>query len=88
MEENAQLKQIVASVLETIIDAVNLQHLDRSTVNEETPLTQGGPGLDSVDVLEIVVAVEHEFGVKVGNPEAGKKYFRTLGTVADLVQSR
>lgn len=79
---------VVSEVIDTIVNAVNLQHLDRSTIGAETPLTAGGLGLDSVDILEIVVAVEHRFRLKVGDPDTGRRYFKTIGTIADLVQLR
>lgn len=80
--------ELIGTIISTVVEAVNLQHVDRKTIGAETALTQGGLELDSVDILEIVVTVEHRFGVKVGDPETGKKYFRTIGTIADLVELR
>lgn len=77
--------QLTASIIDTVVEAVNLQHFDRSAITADTSLTQGGLQLDSVDILEVVVSIEHRFGVKVGGPEAGKKYFRTFGTIADFI---
>jgi acyl carrier protein len=39
-------------------------------------------GLDSLDALELVLAVEKEFGVKIGNSEESR---RALGSVNSLV---
>lgn len=83
MNEN----QLVEQVIDTVIGAVNLHHVDRGTIGLETPLVQGGLGLDSVDVLEIIVAVEHKFGVKVADAEAGKTGFRTIGTIVQFVEN-
>lgn len=85
MNSVAQRNEIVNQVIDTIVDAVNLRHVDKATVTGDTPLTQGGLGLDSIDILEIVVAVEHKFGKKVADAEIGKKYFQTIGTIADFV---
>lgn len=84
MNEN----QLVEQVIDVIVDAVNLHHMNRSTVTRETLLTQGGLGLDSVDILEVVVAVEHKFGVKVADAESGKIHFRSIGSIASFVQSK
>lgn len=83
MNEN----QLVGQVIDVIVDAVNLHHLDRSAINKDTSLTQGGLDLDSVDILEVVVAIEQKFGVKVANAESGKENFQTIGTIAHFIQS-
>lgn len=75
-------------VVEVIRNSVNLHHLEPSRFTPETSLREGGLELDSVDMLEVIVAIEHKFGVKVEDAEMGKKYFRTIGTVADLVQAK
>ncbi|HEX4924915.1 MAG TPA: phosphopantetheine-binding protein [Bdellovibrionales bacterium] len=85
MNSVAQRNEIVNQVIDVIVDAVNLRHVDKATVTGDTPLTHGGLGLDSIDILEIVVAVEHKFGKKVADAEVGKKYFQTIGTIADFV---
>ena len=59
--------------------------MEASRFTPETSLREGGLELDSVDILEVIVAVEHHFGVKVDDAETGKKYFRTIGTIAELV---
>ena len=45
-------------------------------------------GLDSVDVLEIVVAIEKKYAVRVKDAEARQKVFRTIGSIADFVARR
>jgi acyl carrier protein len=75
-------------VVSVIRNSVNLHHLEESRFTPETSLRDGGLELDSVDILEIIVAVEHHFGVKVDDAEMGKRYFRTLGTITELVQTR
>jgi acyl carrier protein len=80
--------QLIGQVIDVIVDAVNLHHLDRSTMGPETLLANGGLGLDSVDILEIVVAIEHKFGVKAADAETGKLHFQTIGTIARFIQSK
>lgn len=51
----------------------------------ETPLGATGLELDSVDILEVIVSVEQRFGVKVADAETGKRYFKTIGSIADFI---
>ena len=78
-------KQLVNDIIQLILTSVNLQHLDAANISEETSLMAGGLDLDSVDVLEVVVAVEHKFGVKVKDVDDGRHIFKTIGTIADFV---
>jgi acyl carrier protein len=77
---------VLNEVISVIRNSVNLHHMEPSRFTPETSLREGGLELDSVDILEVIVAVEHHFGVKVDDAETGKKYFRTIGTIAELVQ--
>ena len=80
--------QALNDVISVIRDSVNLHHLEPSRFTPETSLREGGLELDSVDILEVIVAIEHKFGVKVDDAESGKKYFRTIGTIAELVATK
>jgi acyl carrier protein len=84
MSENDAFIQEIAR---TILEAVNIYHIDASTLNAETPLMDTGLGLDSVDVLEAVLTIETKYKVKVRSPEEGKKHFQTLGTIAAFIKS-
>ena len=80
-------QNLVSEIADLIISSVNLRHVQPSTLTADTPLAQGGLGLDSVDILEVVVAIEHKYGVKVQDAATGAKYFRTLGTISEFVQA-
>lgn len=79
-------QSLVTEVKNLIITSVNLHHLDPQAISADTSLREGGLELDSVDILEVVVAVEQTFGVKINDAEVGKQHFRTIGTIADFVQ--
>ncbi len=79
---------LLKDVVDVVVNAVNLHHVDRATLSADTVLARGGLGLDSIDILEVVVAIEHRFGVKLGNPQDGPTHFRSLGTIVEFVASR
>ncbi len=78
---------LVTEVADLIIKSVNLQHMASEQLSAETALTQGGLGLDSVDILEVVVAVEHKYGVKVPDAQTGAQHFQSIGTICDFIQA-
>jgi acyl carrier protein len=78
---------VLLEVATLVVTAVNLHHIDPATLTESTSLRETGLDLDSVDMLEVIVAVEQKYGVKVADAETGKKYFRTLGGIAEFVKA-
>ena len=53
-----------------------------------TPLRDGGLWLDSVALLELVVAVEREFGVDFEPTDLSDASLRTLGSLAEVIERR
>jgi acyl carrier protein len=48
----------------------------------------GGLGLDSVDALQLVVALDKNFGVKIPDPAAAKQVLQNVNTIAEAVQKK
>ena len=46
----------------------------------------GGLGLDSVDALQLVVALDKNYGLKISDPEAAKGILQNVNTIAAAVQ--
>ena len=63
--------------------------VDPETILEETPLF--GPdsiGLDSLDALQMTIAVEKEYGVVIGDPAAARDALQSLGVLRGWITSR
>ena len=46
----------------------------------------GSLGLDSVDALQIVVALDKNYGLKIPNPEAAKTILQSVNTIAAALE--
>lgn len=57
-------------------------------IADDAPLFGEGLGLDSVDALELVVALEKEFGVRIQSHEVGKEAFASVSTLATFIDGR
>ncbi len=73
-------------IRELLVDALRLDGLDLASIDLSTPLLGDGLGLDSIDVLELVVALEREFGIVVPTEEVASDAFQSVGTVVSLVE--
>lgn len=46
----------------------------------------GSVGLDSVDALQLVVALDKAYGLKIADPEAAKKILQNVDSIAEAVR--
>jgi acyl carrier protein len=73
---------------ELLIERLKFEDMTPDDIGDDDPLFAGGLGLDSIDALEIVVMLETEFGVKVKNESSARDYFKSISTLAELVETR
>ena len=68
-----------------IIEHLKLEGMTPDMIEDEAPLFGEGLGLDSVDALELVVALQKEWGLRIEGADASRETFRSVATLADLV---
>lgn len=78
--------QLLAFLRQMIIESLKLEDLDPEEIRGEEPLFGDGLGLDSLDALELVVAIEKNFNVVIENEDQGKEAFVSLGALARYIQ--
>ena len=71
-----------------IIDTLNLEDIAPEQIKEDAQLVGGELGLDSIDVLELVMMIEKDYSVRIDNKELGAKVFASLRTLADYIQEK
>jgi len=75
---------------ELLVSALELDDVDPSTIVPDAPLFGQGSdslGLDSIDALEIALAVKQRFGVELrADDERNSQIFATLRALSDYVQ--
>jgi acyl carrier protein len=71
-----------------IIDKLRLEGKKPEDIGDTTPLFGEGLGLDSIDALELVVAIEQEFGIKVDDGEVGVKAFQSVDSLAAFIRGK
>jgi acyl carrier protein len=69
-----------------IIDTLNLEDVIPDDMGENDQLVGGELGLDSIDVLELVIMIEKDYAVKIDNKELGAKVFANLRALAGFIQ--
>lgn len=85
MVDDAALRE---GIKRLIVRTLNLEGVDAASITDEQPLFGAGLGLDSVDALELVVALEKEYGVKLEAHEADRSAFSSVASLARLVANQ
>ena len=86
MEDIQDTALLIDFLRRMIITSLKLEDLDPAEIQEGEPLFGEGLGLDSLDALELVVAIEKHFGVVIENEEQGKEAFVSLTALAHYIQ--
>lgn len=82
-------EEIETKLKETLVSALDLEDLTPADVETDMPLFGEGLGLDSIDALELGMAVKKAFGVSFSsNPADNKQIFRSVKTLADYVEAQ
>ena len=74
-------------IKEAIIRSLRLP-LTVAEIGDSTPLFGEGLGLDSIDVLELVLELERSFGVTIDDAETGMRVLRSTDTIAAFIMER
>ncbi len=72
-----------------IIDALKLEDIQAADIDSEAPLFIEGLGLDSIDALELAMALEERFGVQIeDDPDKNREIFASVRSLADFVRTQ
>jgi acyl carrier protein len=80
------MEKLRIALTQKIIDELGLWDLQAEQLTADTPFFgDDGLGIDSVDILELVVMLQRDYGVTIESRELGEKVFVTLGSLAQYV---
>lgn len=72
-----------------IIDALNLEDISPDEIDSEEPLFVEGLGLDSIDALELGVAIRKRYGIKIESVnDETRAHFANVRSLAAFIASQ
>jgi acyl carrier protein len=77
----SQLKQILVERLSIDIESVN-------AADDAGLFDEAGWGIDSVDVLDLVLGIEKVFGIRIGQDDDIKRHFESIQTLAAYIETQ
>jgi len=82
MDERSALKERIKNMM---VENLMLQVTAAEITDDQALFGPGSLGLDSVDALQLVVALDKNFGLKVPDPAAAKTILQNVNTIAQAV---
>ncbi|MCE5265442.1 MAG: phosphopantetheine-binding protein [Deltaproteobacteria bacterium] len=80
------MEALIAELKIRIIETLSLLDVTPADIGDEDRLVGGDLGIDSIDVLELVLMLEKDYGVKIENKEMGVQAFASVRALAGFVQ--
>lgn len=78
-----ELKQQIKTIM---VENLMLQVSAAEISDDQLLFGPGSLGLDSVDALQLVVALDKNFGLKIPDPGAAKEILQSVNTIAEAVE--
>jgi acyl carrier protein len=82
---NPELKLQIKRLL---VENLMLQSTAEEITDDVAMFGPGGLGLDSVDALQLVVALDKHYGLKISDAEAAKGILQNVNTIAAAIEQR
>jgi len=81
-----QLNGLKDRVKRIMVENLMLPMVATEIADDQPLFGPGSLGLDSVDALQLVVALDKHFGLKIPNPAAAKEILQNVSTIVAAVQ--
>ena len=69
-----------------LVENLMLQNTADEIKDDQPLFGPGGLGLDSVDALQVVVALDKNYGLKIPDPETARKVIHSVNTIVAAVE--
>jgi acyl carrier protein len=80
------MEELIKELKKKIIETLGLIDVTPDDIDESAQLVGGDLGLDSIDVLELVMMIEKDYGIKIDNKELGVKVFASVTSLAEHIK--
>jgi acyl carrier protein len=82
------LETLTLALKRLMIEELDLRGKTPEQIDEQAPLFGTGLGLDSLDALQLAMAVEERFAVRVPEGDEGRAAFASVRALAEFIRAR
>lgn len=80
--------ELKTQIKRLLVENLMLQSKAEEIADDLPLFGPGSLGLDSVDALQLVVALDKNYGLKIPDPEAAKKVLQSVNTIVAALEQR
>jgi len=81
-------QELIEALKLKIIEILNLPDVTPNDISVDGQLVGGDLGIDSIDVLELVIMLNKDYGVVIDNKDLGFKVFASLQSMASYIMEK
>lgn len=82
---SADLSELKADIKRALIEELDLRGKTAADIDDHAPLFGAGLGLDSLDALQLAMAIEERFAVTLPEGDGGREVFASVQAIAEFV---
>ena len=83
------MQQLENEVKQLIIDVLQLEDMQIADIDTDAPLFGEGLGLDSIDALELGVALQKRYGITLSaNSEETRRHFQSVAALVAMLNEQ
>jgi acyl carrier protein len=83
----SQLSPAERDLAELLVESLNLEGVDAANIDPDAPLFNDGLGLDSIDALELALAISKKYGFQLrSDNDANRRIFASLRALSAHVE--
>ena len=83
------MEQLEHEIKELIVESLNLEDISMDEFESKAPLFGEGLGLDSIDALELGIAIKKKYNLTLdGDSEENKSHFYSVSSLAKFIDSK
>jgi len=79
--------ELKMEVKKLIMDTLSISDVNISDIDDEKPLFGGNNGLtlDSVDAIEIIMAIQRTYGIRIADQHVAREVVRSIQSIAQFI---
>jgi acyl carrier protein len=82
------MESIKSQLKPLILSSLRLTDLSPQDLRDDQPLLGGDLEIDSIDVLQLILAIEKQFGIKLVSGRFDREAWESIDTLAASIQAR
>lgn len=83
-------RELKLEVKNLILNTLSLNDINPEDIDNEKPIFGGGNALtlDSVDAIEIIMAIQREYGFRIADQQIAREVIRSVNSIAKFISDQ